>query len=244
MNKQERPRERALMQGMHVLSNRELLAILLRSGTREHSVLDLADQILHTKQDLTSLMELTLQDLMQIPGIKEAKASQLLACFELCQRISLDRLHQEMETDQNPEVLCDWLMHLIGSEPQEHFMVLFLNNRGKMIAHKDLFIGTGTQSFANPREVFLNALQSGCNKIICAHNHPSQNVEPSSSDVLSAHVLEESGDMIGIKVVDHLIVSQRNYYSFMEHEKMLYQMHKDCEDSEEEPLSDVLFPNV
>lgn len=245
---QERPREKALLQGMRSLSNRELIAIILRSGTKEHSVLDLADLILHTKKDLIGLLDLHIHDLMKINGIKEAKATQLMACFELCQRISLERVNQEFQEDSKPQILSEWLMHIIGHEAQEHFFVLFLNNRGKMIAHKDMFIGTGNKSFANPREVFLEALQSGCSKIICAHNHPSGNVTPSASDFISAKALEESGDLLGIKVVDHIIVSSRSYYSFREHLQMNYQKRRledDYIDSlKQETRKDIVFPST
>lgn len=226
MNVQERPREKAVTLGMGMLSNRELVAILLRSGTKSCSVLELADQVLHSKQDLVNLMDIQLDELMKIPGIKTAKATQLLACFELCRRISLDRLKQETTTEEKSPILSEWLMQEIGHEPQEHFVVVFLNNRGKMISHKRMFIGTSSKSFANPREVFLEALHRGCSKIICAHNHPSGDVTPSDADFISAAAIEESGDMIGIKVIDHLIVSSRTYYSFRDHLQMRYQKQR------------------
>lgn len=223
MNQQERPLERAKTYGIHTLSNRELLAILLRSGTKNQSVLEIADEILMMKANLMELMELHYHDFIQIHGVKQVKAMQLLACFELSKRISLDRIHQVENQDEQPEILSEWLMHQIGNEKQEHFLVLFLNNRGKVIAHKDIFIGTGNKSFANPREVFLSALQYSSSKIICAHNHPSQDTSPSASDFISAKAIEESGDLIGIKVIDHMIVSKCSYYSFKEHMQMQYQ---------------------
>ena len=223
MNKMERPRERALLEGISALSNRELLAIFIRTGTQRASALDLADELLHKRNDLVSLTNLTLQELMSITGIKEAKAVQLLACFELCKRISEDRMRQECVVNDEPQILCEWLMNHIGNAVQEHFVVLFLDKRGNMIAHKDIFIGTASKSFANPREIFMKALSYNSAKIICAHNHPSGNVTPSISDRKTAQALERAGNLLGIKVIDHLIVSDRNYYSFREHSDMIDQ---------------------
>ena len=226
MNKQERPREKALNNGVECLSNRELIAILLRSGTREKSALELADEILRLRGDLLSLMDLNIRELMAIKGIKTAKATELLVCFELIKRISLERMKQEANAGKKPKIISEWLMNHIGHKEQEFFVVLFLNQRGEMIAFKDVFIGTVSKSFANPREVFKEALQYGSSQIICAHNHPSGNVTPSYADCISADTLEQSGELIGIRVFDHLIVSRNDYYSFREHSMMREQRMK------------------
>lgn len=227
MNKQERPREKAINEGIASLSNRELIAVLLRSGTKDKSVLELADELLQLKPNLLSLMDLQPDEIMRLKGIKAAKATQILACFELIKRISQERMKQDFSENGEIAVVTDWLMNHIGHKEQEYFVVLFLNRRGKMIAYRDMFIGTGTKSFANPREVFREALHHGSSKIICAHNHPSGNIHPSIADYNSADALEQSGELLGIKVVDHIIVSRRAYYSFREHlemrEQRLYQ---------------------
>ncbi len=223
MNQQERPREKALKEGIGCLANRDLIAILLRSGTKNKSVLELADEILHMKQDLPSLMDLELADLMGVRGIKGAKATQLLACLELCKRISLERMKQRLHKEDDPAAIGEWLINHIGYASQEHFVVLFLNQRGHMLGHKDLFIGTQTQSFANPREVFSAALHFKSSQILCAHNHPSGLLKPSDADMESAERLERSGEILGIRVLDHLIVSRNDYYSFRAHFQMLDQ---------------------
>lgn len=220
MNRQERPREKAMNEGIASLSNRELIAILLRSGTKDKSVLELADELMHLKPNLLSLMDLRLDEIMRIKGIKTAKATQLMACFEIIKRISQERMKQDLGNQGEVQVVSDWLMNHIGHKEQEYFVVIFLNRRGEMIAYQDMFIGTGSKSFANPREVFTEALHHGSSKIICAHNHPSGNVHPSAADYCSADSLEQSGDMLGIKVMDHIIVSRRSYYSFREHLEM------------------------
>lgn len=220
MHVEERPREKALLKGIKVLSNRELIALLLRSGSKQCSVLELADLVLHTKRDLVELLDLEMEDLMRISGIKGAKATQLLACFELCKRINLEQVRKTpIVEDENP-LIADWLMQEIGHEAQEHFYVLFLDNRGRFLSYKDMFIGTCNKNFANPREIFQAALQAGCPRIICAHNHPSGEVTPSMADMHSAAALEQSGELLGVKVVDHLIIGQRCYFSFREHHMM------------------------
>lgn len=249
MNLHERPREKAVLEGLSALSNRELIAILLRSGTKEKSVLELSDEVLHLRKDLVSLMSLHMEELIQLKGIKDAKAMQLLACFELSRRISLDRMKQELQHGMSSESLIDWMMNHIGYEEQEHFVVVFLNHRGAMIAHKDMFIGTGNQSFANPREIFIEALRCGSSKLICAHNHPSGYLSPSAADRESADILEQCGELLGVKVLDHLIVSDRGYYSFREHFEMRdqvlmiqSQLVDQLEKQEERPL--ILFPEL
>ena len=226
MNKQERPREKAVNEGIASLSNRELIAILLRSGTKDKSVLELADEILHLKPNLLSLMDLRLDEVMNLKGVKTAKATQLLACFEIIKRISQERMKQDYRDHHEPQIVSDWLMNHIGHKEQEYFVVVFLNRRGEMIAYQDMFIGTGTKSFANPREVFTEALHHGSSKIICAHNHPSGNIHPSAADYCSADSLEQSGELLGIKVIDHIIVSRCSYYSFREHFEMREQRIK------------------
>lgn len=223
MHLEERPREKALLKGIKVLSNRELIALLLRSGSKQYSVLELADLVLHTKRDLVELLDIEKEDLMKISGIKGAKATQLLACFELCKRINLEQVRKTPMVEEEHPLLADWLMQEIGHETQEHFYVLFLDNRGRFLSHKDIFIGTCNKSFANPREIFQAALQIGSPRIICAHNHPSGDVNPSLSDMQSASAIERSGELLGIKVVDHLIIGQRSYFSFREHQMMLDQ---------------------
>lgn len=235
MNKMERPREKAVMEGITSLSNRELLAILLRSGSKDCSVLELADEVLHLRKGLASLMDLHYDELIKIKGIKTAKAMQLLACLELSKRISLDHVKQDWSEKENPIILSEWLIQQIGHETQEHYMVLFLNNKGTMIAHKNLFIGTGSKSFANPKEVFMEALHCGSSKLICAHNHPSGGLKPSMADYQSADAMERCGELLGIPVLDHLIVSAKGYYSFREH----YEMREQRMQLSQEILADI-----
>lgn len=230
MNKQERPRERAYKEGIHKLSNRELIAIILRSGNKQYSALELSDTLLSEANGLLGLLNYDIHEFMKISGIKIAKATQLAACFELCKRIAAQRVQQQFDESRGLHQLPHWIIQLIGDRQQEHFLVLFLNNRNKIIKYESIFIGTHNQSFANPREIFMAALKFNASKIICAHNHPSGNANPSIADLQSAIAIEECGNIIGIQVIDHIIVSQNSYYSFYEHKKMLYQQQEFTDD--------------
>lgn len=210
---QERPREKALEKGIEVLSNRELIAILLRTGTKEISALELADEILHNFDNLGELGKASIHDIMSIKGVKSAKAIELQAGFELGRRIAFEKVKESMSIEQ-PEDVFDWLNQLIGYEKQEHFLVLFLNQKNKVITYKDLFIGTMTNASVHPREIFREAMHLQCAKILCVHNHPSGDCEPSNADIELTHNIVECGKMTAIPLLDHIIVGKNSYISF------------------------------
>lgn len=214
INKEERPREKARISGISTLSNRDLLAIILRSGTNGISAMQLADMILNESGSLCDLMSLDFAQLNQIKGIKEAKALQLLSCFELSKRIAFDESRQmEIQVD-HPKILADWLNKEIGFTSQEHFIVIFLDNKNKIISYKTLFIGSLNSSIVHPREVFKAAIEIKAAKIIVAHNHPSGDMEVSDADIVSTKALSETGKIVGIPLLDHLIVGKNKYISF------------------------------
>ena len=188
LNKEERPREKALQHGIAALSNRELLALVLRSGTRSMSALELADEVLRHWSSMGDLGKANMQELMGLSGIKEAKAISLLAAFELGRRIAF--------------------------EQQEHFLVLFLNQKNQLISSRVMFVGTLTNASVHPREIFREAMQLGCAKILCVHNHPSGDPQPSSADISLTRSIEECGVMTAIPLMDHIIVSRNTYFSF------------------------------
>lgn len=210
---QERPREKALEKGIEVLSNRELIAILLRTGTKEISALELADEILHNFDNLGELGKASIHDIMSIKGVKSAKAIELQAGFEIGRRIAFEKVKESMSIEQ-PEDVFDWLNQLIGYEKQEHFLVLFLNQKNKVITYKDLFIGTMTNASVHPREIFREAMHLQCAKILCVHNHPSGDCEPSNADIELTHNIVECGKMTAIPLLDHIIVGKNSYISF------------------------------
>ena len=211
----ERPREKAWNEGVEVLSNRELLALLLRSGTKDKNVLELADELLHLKTSLGELSGSDINELMKIKGIKKAKAMELSAAFELSRRISFDKLKNEI-TIEHPTQIVKWLHQQIGYEQQECFIVLFLNQKNRIIKWKKMFVGTLTNAAVHPREIFKEAMRIGCVRIVCAHNHPSGDCSPSDADIEITKAIDACGKMISIPLLDHIIISRNDYCSLRE----------------------------
>lgn len=211
----ERPREKAMVEGIHTLSNRELLALLLRSGTKEKGVLELADELLHCKSSLGELSASSIQELMKIKGIKKVKAIELCAAFELSRRIGFDKIKNDVVIE-HPMHVVQWLHQQIGYQSQECFVVLFLNQKNHIMQWKTMFVGTLTMAAVHPREIYREAMQIGCARIMCAHNHPSGDCTPSQADIDLTKSIEACGKMISIPLLDHLIISRNNYCSLKE----------------------------
>lgn len=213
MPHEERPREKAEKFGVGCLSNVELLAILIRSGVEGHSSIEIANQVLKKSQGLTYLSRLNRQDLCEVKGIKTTKAIVLLACFELAKRVSfcesLD--HDVME---NPTALVQWLKLELGNQQQEKFLVVYLNVKNHILGSKILFVGTVDSSIVHPREIFKEAVLKSASKMIIVHNHPSTDLLPSKADIVLTQKLIECGQLMGIEVLDHIIVSNSGFLSF------------------------------
>ena len=212
MSPDERPREKAKREGLSALSNRELIALLLQSGTKSKSVLELADEVLSLCGSLGELMYMDPSDLMEINGIKEVRAIQLFAGIELCRRI--DRSSLEKVAICSPDDLVRWLRLSYGYAQQEHFIAVYLNQQNEILHHRVLFIGTLNASMVHPREVFKEAMRQSASSIICAHNHPGGSAEPSSADHHVTRQIVESGKIVGIPLMDHIIVSPNAWFSF------------------------------
>ncbi len=213
----QRPREKAIKLGVDQLHDRELLAIMIRHGYQGCSALQIADQLL-MEFGLDRLPSLSLKQITKIKGLKDIKAIELLACFELSKRIMAN---QVLSTDvvNNPQTLIDWLKRQVGFLQQEHFIVVFLNTKNHIITYKTLFIGSLDVSVAHPREIFKEAVACSAAKIIAVHNHPSGDVTPSEKDVSLTDLLNKAGKMMGIPLIDHLIVSKHSYHSIMHNMK-------------------------
>lgn len=166
----DRPRERLLRQGAKSLSNQELLAILLRTGTKEESVLVLANRVLNTFERLHQLKHATIEEMVAIKGIGEVKAIQLLAAIELGRRLS-QKQNDDKYTVRSPQDAASYLMPDMISLSQEHFVVLFLDVKNQIIHKKTIFIGGLNASIVHPREIFREAVKRSAASIICAHNH-------------------------------------------------------------------------
>ena len=215
----ERPRERLLCYGVEQLSNEELLAILLKTGTRDMSAKVLASYLLKEIGNISELQHTSYQVLAQMKGVGRAKACTLLAAVELGKRVLQKKsiLYQKF-TDAYQ--VASYYQDKIGHFKQEYFICIYLDVSKKLIHEKVLFIGTLNRSLVHPREVFKEAYQVSASSIICVHNHPSGEVLPSKEDVLFTSQLVKVGKMLGIEVIDHIIIGEDKYYSFFENNRI------------------------
>lgn len=212
----DRPRERLINFGAESLSNEELLSILLKTGTKDVSVKELASTILNKIGEINKLSEMNYHVLSSIQGVGSAKACTLLAVVELSKRITRKNASLNNVIIKSADIAFDYFRYIFKDQKQEYFYVIYLDNKKRVIENKLLFKGTLNQSIVHPREVFKSACILSASSIICVHNHPSGNVEPSREDINLTKRLSEIGILMGIKVVDHLIISDDNYFSFLE----------------------------
>ncbi|MBM7606942.1 DNA repair protein RadC [Lysinibacillus composti] len=212
---EDRPRERLIRQGAQSLSNQELIAILLRTGTKQESVLTLANRVLNYFEKLHELKHATLEEIISIKGIGEAKAVQLLAAIELGRRLSQKQVDSRY-TIRSPKDAADYLIPEMSSLRQEHFVVLFLNVKNQILHKQTIFIGSLNSSIVHPREIFREAVKRSAASIICAHNHPSGVPTPSPEDIEVTKRLLEAGFIIGIELIDHVIIGDHQFISLKE----------------------------
>jgi DNA repair protein RadC len=213
--KSERPRERLLRDGAESLSNQELIALLLGAGTKTESVLDLAGRVIQHFDGLKLLKEATAVELMEIHGIGEAKAVQLRAALEIGRRIKQFPV-EETHVVRSPQDVADYMMEEMRHLKQEHFVALYLNTKNAVLHKKTLFIGSLNASIVHPRELYKEALRYSAASFICLHNHPSGNPEPSQEDIDVTKRLTETGKMLGIELLDHVIIGDRRFCSMKE----------------------------
>ncbi|CAM5217805.1 DNA replication and repair protein RadC OS=Ureibacillus acetophenoni OX=614649 GN=SAMN05877842_102348 PE=3 SV=1 [Ureibacillus acetophenoni] len=211
----DRPRERLMRQGAQSLSNQELIAILLRTGTKQESVLSLANRVLTYFEQIHELKHATLEEIVSIKGIGEAKAVQLLAAIELGRRLAQMQVNNRF-TIRSPHDAASFLMPEMSSLNQEHFVVLFLNTKNQIIHKQTIFIGSLNSSIVHPREIFREAVKRSAASIICAHNHPSGVPTPSPEDIDVTKRLQEAGYIIGIDLIDHIIIGDHQFISLKE----------------------------
>ncbi len=212
----ERPVERLIINGVQALSNEELIAILFKTGTRGSSAKDLSNELLSKIDNIKQLNEINFETLRKIKGIGKSKACNLIAAIELGKRINreVDKLVDIRLT--NTEIVYKYYKEKLCDKKQEYFYCVYLDNSKRIIQDKLLFIGTINYSLVHPREVFKEAYLLGASAIICVHNHPSGNPLPSKQDYDVTTNLVKVGDLLGIKILDHIIICKNNYYSFLE----------------------------
>lgn len=208
----DRPRERLIREGAGSLSNQELMAILLRTGTRSESVLVLANRVLSTVDRLQDLIGMTVEEMTEIKGIGEAKAVHILAAAELGKRLYRTS-PQDRYKIRSPEDAANYLMTDMSSLNQEHFVVLFLNVKNEVLHKQTIFIGSLNSSIVHPREVFREAFKRSAASMIISHNHPSGDTTPSREDIEVTKRLMEAGSIMGIDVLDHIIIGDQKFIS-------------------------------
>ncbi len=210
----DRPREKLLQKGRSSLSDAELLAILIGSGSKNESAVDLCKKVLaRTGHSLNELGKLSLQQLIEFKGIGEAKALTIIAALELGRRRrSEDALEKKKVTSSTS--VFELMQPVIGDLPHEEFWIIYLNNSNKVMDRFQLSKGGITGTLVDVRLALKRALELGATSIILAHNHPSGNLNPSNSDKQLTQKLKTAGESLDIKVLDHVIVTEKSYFSF------------------------------
>ena len=209
---EERPREKAFHHGIESLNNIELLALVLRTGNKQESAIELAQRVINEIGGFRYLHDINYYQLIQIKGIKQAKAIEVLAIIEIAKR--LDKQPVAMSAIKEPRDGYELLKNQLMFEQQEKVIVLCLNSRLEVIKEKTVFIGGNNISIISGRELFKEALICGSNRVMVVHNHPSGNPEPSIEDIEATERLYSMAKELDIDVVDHLIIGRSRFYSF------------------------------
>lgn len=212
----ERPREKIINHGVEGLNNTELLAVVLQSGFKDESALVLGGRVIsmldHGLQDLTHT---TYEELIAVKGIGPAKACQILSAIELGKRVAVEK-RQMLGKINSPTTVVNFFQNQLRHINKEKFIVVFLNTKNIISSYEVISVGSLNASIVHPREVFNRAIKRSAAAILLVHNHPSGNPEPSKEDEAITSRLCEVGQLIGIRVLDHLIISDDKYFSFKE----------------------------
>jgi DNA repair protein RadC len=211
----ERPREKLMRQGAHLLSDAELLAIFLRVGVTGKSAVDLARDLLKQFGSLNAIFSASLADITQVHGMGSSKYVQLQAIFEMSRRALAEEM-QLQDVLSSPKQVRDYLCLKLGSLSREVFMVLFLDAQNRAIAQEELFSGTLTQTSVYPREVVKRALYHNAASVILAHNHPSGVAQHSQADELLTEAMKQALALVDIRVLDHFVIAGNTSLSFAE----------------------------
>lgn len=218
MNEQhyeQMPREKLLAKGVQALSDQELLAIFLRTGTKGVPVLDLAKEVLGHFGSLRGLLMASLEEFCEVKGLGKTQYIQLQATKEMTKR----HLGQQMQVNSavsDPDLAVMYFQAMLEDDEREIFMVLFLDNQHRLIHQEKLFFGTVNQTSVHPREIIKAALKWNAAAILVAHNHPSGSCVPSEADRYMTRRIEMACDLVDVRLVDHIIIGKGEYFSFEE----------------------------
>ncbi|MBM6859675.1 DNA repair protein RadC [Clostridium saudiense] len=214
--KNERPMERLLKYGANDLTNAELLAVLLRSGTRGENIISLSTRLLSEVGGLDGLLYINLEEIKKLKGIKDVKACQIVAMMELFKRFRTLRSQTNDFKVSCPKDISELLINEMNNLNQEVLKLILLNTKNYVIGVKDVFKGSLNTSIVHPREIFREAVQRRSANIIICHNHPSGDPTPSKEDINITLRIKQCGDLMGIKLLDHIIIGNNNYISLKE----------------------------
>ncbi|MDD4188247.1 MAG: DNA repair protein RadC [Bacilli bacterium] len=209
----EKPRERLLKYGASNLSNEDLISIILRTGTKNQNVKILSSEVLTKIKSISYLDNLTIAELTSIKGLGKVKAITLLAAIELGKRVTTKEIERGVLLN-NTDLVHQYFSHLIGSKKQEELLVILLDSKKRFINYQIMYKGTETSSLASPKEIYHYAIKENASALIIMHNHPSGVILPSEDDCHFTKSLIETGNLIGIPLLDHLITTGDDYYSF------------------------------
>lgn len=213
---EERPIEKLLLNGPEALNNAELLAVILRTGTKGENVISLSTRLLSEFEGLNGLLNTGLSDIKKIKGIKNIKASQILAMGELFRRFNSLRVIKNNERISSPKDVANLLINEMCNLKQEILKLIMLDTKNNILGVKDVFKGSLNTSIVHPREIFNEALKKSSSSIIICHNHPSGDPTPSKEDIDVTERLKECGKLLGIDLLDHLIIGNGSYISLKE----------------------------
>ena len=216
-SKENRPRERFVKYGAEALSDAELFAIILRTGTKEENVVEVANKLI-SEYGLDKLFECSLKELRKIKGIGNTKAIELLTIAEIQKRINSSK--NPIKKISRAEDVFNYFYEKLKNEKQENFYILILNNQNNIIKEQLISKGVLDAAILHPREVFKPAIKNSASKIILVHNHPSGNPEPSPEDLDVTKQLIDAGKLIDIKILDHVIIGEGKWWSWVEDERI------------------------
>ena len=215
---EDKPYERCIRHGVQSLSNRDLLAVILRTGAKGRNVMELAGELLRLvpeREGFTGLRRLSLDELSKVKGIGKVKAVQLKCLLEIARRMAREEAG-EGTYFTSPSAVANYYMEDLRHEEQEVLLLLMLNQRGRLIRERYMFKGTVNASVISPREIFVEALAARAVQIILLHNHPSGDASPSQEDLNVTRRIKEAGQLLGIALTDHIIIGEHAYVSLRE----------------------------
>lgn len=217
---EDKPRERLYRYGSECLTNAELISIIIKTGSKNNSVLEVSLKLLENIKDVDKLKEIGINSLMKIDGIGRVKAIELKAALELGRRVYSNNNNIDKIDLNNSCAIYEYFVSIFRDKKQEYFYCIYVDTKGKYIDKKCLFIGTINNSVVHPREIFKEAYLLSASGIICIHNHPSGDVNPSREDKVITLKLKEVGLIHGIKIIDHIIIGNNSYFSFFDNDML------------------------